>query len=53
LIGAEVEGGTISEVVPVEGAMLETEVATGAATEPAEIAPPRWLKRCMAMPCRR
>jgi uncharacterized membrane protein len=40
LTGAEVEGSTIPEVVPVEGAVLETKVATGPATEPAEIAAP-------------
>jgi hypothetical protein len=38
LTGAEVEGSTIPEAVPVEGVVPETEVATGAATEPAEIA---------------
>jgi hypothetical protein len=38
LIGAEVEGSTIPEVVPVEGIVPEAEVAAGAATEPAEIA---------------
>jgi hypothetical protein len=35
MIGAEVKGSTILEVVPV---MPETEVAAGATTEPAEIA---------------
>jgi hypothetical protein len=40
LAGAEVEGSTIPEAVPVEGVVPETEVATGAATEPAEIAAP-------------
>jgi hypothetical protein len=40
LTGAEVEGSTISEAVPVEGVVPETEVATEAATEPAEIAAP-------------
>jgi uncharacterized membrane protein len=40
LTGAEVEGSTIPEAVLVEGAVLETEVATGAATEPVEIAAP-------------
>jgi hypothetical protein len=40
LTGAEVEGSTILEVVPVEGVVLEIEVATGAATEPVEIAAP-------------
>jgi hypothetical protein len=38
LTGAEVEGSTIPEAVPVESVVLEAEVATGAATEPAEIA---------------
>jgi hypothetical protein len=41
LTGAEVEGSTIPEAVPVEGVVPEAEVATGAATEPAEIAAPR------------
>jgi hypothetical protein len=40
LTGAEVEGSTIPEAVPVEGVVPETEVATEAATEPAEIAAP-------------
>jgi hypothetical protein len=40
LAGAEVEGSTIPEAVPVEDVVPETEVATGAATEPAEIAAP-------------
>jgi hypothetical protein len=38
LPGAEVEGNTIPEAVPVEGVVPEVQVATGAATEPAEIA---------------
>jgi hypothetical protein len=38
LTGAEVEGSTIPEAMPVEGIVPETEVAAGAATEPAEIA---------------
>jgi hypothetical protein len=38
LTGAEVEGSTIPEAVPVGGIVPEAEVATGAATEPAEIA---------------
>jgi hypothetical protein len=38
LTGAEVEGNTIPEAVPVEGIVPEAEVATGVATEPAEIA---------------
>jgi hypothetical protein len=41
LTGAEVEGSTIPEAVAVESVMLEAEVATGAATELAEIAAPR------------
>jgi hypothetical protein len=40
LTGAEVEGNTIPEVVPVEGVVLEAEVAIGAATKLAEIAAP-------------
>jgi hypothetical protein len=40
LTGAEVEGNTIPEAVPVEGVVPETEVATEAATGPAEIAAP-------------
>jgi uncharacterized membrane protein len=40
LTGAEVEANTILEVVPIEGVMLEAEVATGVATEPAEITAP-------------
>jgi hypothetical protein len=40
LIGAEIEGSTIPEVVPVEGVVPEAEVVTGAATEPAETATP-------------
>jgi hypothetical protein len=38
LTGAEVEGSTIPEAVPIEGIAPEAEVATGAATGPAEIA---------------
>jgi hypothetical protein len=38
LTGAEVEGNTILEAVPVEGTVPKAEVAAGAATEPAEIA---------------
>jgi hypothetical protein len=37
---AEEEGSAIPEVVPVEGVVPETEVATEAATEPAEMAAP-------------
>jgi uncharacterized membrane protein len=40
LTGAKVEGSTIPEAVPVESVVPETEVATGAATEPAETAAP-------------
>jgi hypothetical protein len=40
LTGAEVEGSTILEVVSVEGVVPEVEVATEAATEPAEVAAP-------------
>jgi predicted Rossmann fold nucleotide-binding protein DprA/Smf involved in DNA uptake len=38
LTGAEVEGSTIPEAVPVEGIVPEAKVATGAASEPAKIA---------------
>jgi uncharacterized membrane protein len=40
LKGAEVEGSTIPEAVPVEGVVREAEVATGAATKLAEITAP-------------
>jgi uncharacterized membrane protein len=40
LTWAEVEGNTIPEAVPVGGVVPETEVATGAAAEPAETAAP-------------
>jgi hypothetical protein len=40
LTGSEVEGSTIPEVVPVEGVVPVTEVATGVATEPMETAAP-------------
>jgi uncharacterized membrane protein len=40
LTGAEVQGSTIPEAVPVEGIVPEAEVATEAATEPMEIAAP-------------
>jgi hypothetical protein len=40
LTGAEVEGSTIPEAVPVEGVVSETEVDTEATTEPAETAAP-------------
>jgi hypothetical protein len=38
LTGAEAEGSTIPEDVPVEGLVPETQEAAGAATEPAEVA---------------
>jgi hypothetical protein len=38
LIGAEAEGSTIPEGVPIEGMVPETQEATKAATEPAEVA---------------
>jgi hypothetical protein len=41
LTRAEVEDSSIPEAVPVEGVVPEAEVATEAATEPAEIAAPR------------
>jgi hypothetical protein len=40
LTGAKVEDSAIPEAVPVEGIMPEAEVATEAATEPAEMAAP-------------
>jgi predicted metal-dependent RNase len=40
LTGAEVEDSAILEAVPVEGVVPEAEVATEAATEPAEVAAP-------------
>jgi hypothetical protein len=40
LTGAEVEDSAIPEAVPVEGVVPEAEVATEAATEPAEMAAP-------------
>jgi hypothetical protein len=51
MIGAEVEGSTTPEAVPV---VPEIEVATEATTEPAEIASrvaPGLPKRCAAMYC--
>jgi hypothetical protein len=36
--GAEVEGSTIPEAVPIEGVVPETQEAAKAATEPAEVA---------------
>jgi hypothetical protein len=38
LTGAEAEGNTIPEAVPIEGLVPETQEATGAAPEPAEVA---------------
>jgi hypothetical protein len=38
LTGAEAEGSTIPEAVPVEGLVPETREAVGAATKPAEVA---------------
>jgi hypothetical protein len=38
LTGPEAEGNTIPEAVPVEGVVPETQEATKAATEPAEVA---------------
>jgi hypothetical protein len=38
LTGAEAEGSTIPEAVPVEGVVPEIREATGAAPEPAEVA---------------
>jgi hypothetical protein len=40
LTGAEVEGSATPEAVPVEGVVPEAEVATEAATKPAEMAAP-------------
>jgi hypothetical protein len=40
LSGAEIEDSAILEAVPVEGVVPEAEVATEAATEPAEVAAP-------------
>jgi hypothetical protein len=38
LTGAEAEGSTIPEVVPIEGVVPETQEAVKVATEPAEVA---------------
>jgi Ni,Fe-hydrogenase III small subunit len=38
LIGAEAEGSTIPEAVPVEGVVPEIQEAAGATPEPAEVA---------------
>jgi hypothetical protein len=40
LTGAQVEGSTIPEAVPVEGIVPEAEVITGASTEPTETTAP-------------
>jgi hypothetical protein len=40
LTGAQVEGSTIPEAVPVEGVVPEAEVITGASTEPTETTAP-------------
>jgi uncharacterized membrane protein len=40
LTGAQVEGSAITEAMPVEGAMPEAEVITGAATESAKTTAP-------------
>jgi hypothetical protein len=40
LIGAQVEGSAIPEIVPVEGVVPEVEVITTAVTEPAETTAP-------------
>jgi hypothetical protein len=40
LTGAEVEDSAIPEAIPIEGVVPEDEVATEAATEPAEMAAP-------------
>jgi hypothetical protein len=38
LTGAEAEGSTIPEIVPIEGVVPEIQEAAGAAPEPAEVA---------------
>jgi uncharacterized membrane protein len=38
MTGAEAEGSAIPKAVPIEGLVSETREATGAATEPAEVA---------------
>jgi hypothetical protein len=48
LTGAEAEGSTIPEAVPVEGMVPEIQEAARAASEPVEVASggaPRWPKR--------
>jgi Ni,Fe-hydrogenase III small subunit len=40
LIGAQVEGTTISEAVQVEGVVPEAEITAGATSEPMQIATP-------------
>jgi hypothetical protein len=52
MIGAEVDGSTIPEAMPV---VLEPEVAAGATSEPTEIAgggSPGWPKKCAMTYCR-
>jgi hypothetical protein len=52
MIGAEVDGSTTPEAVPV---VPEAEVAAGATSEPTEIAgggAPGWPKKCVTMYCR-
>jgi hypothetical protein len=52
--GAEAEGSTIPEDVPVEGLVPETQEAAKAATEPAEVASqgaPGWPKRSTMKYC--
>jgi hypothetical protein len=54
LIGAEVEGSTIPEAVPVEGVVPENQEAAGVATEPVEITTegaPGWPKRSAMKYC--
>jgi hypothetical protein len=54
LIGAEDEGSTIPEAVPVEGQALETQRVAGEAPELMEVASkeaPRWPERNATMYC--
>jgi hypothetical protein len=54
LTGAEAEGSTIPEAVPVEGMVPETKEAAKAAIEPAEVASQGalgWLKRSAMKYC--
>jgi hypothetical protein len=56
LTGAEAEGSTIPEAVPIEGVMPETQEAAKAATEPAEVASeraPGWPKRSTTKYCQK